>query len=332
VKYLLCLAALLGDFPQEGALRVVATTPDLGALVREVGGDQVDVTVLAKGPEDPHFVEARPGFIRACSQADLYVQVGMELEVGYAPLLLQGARNPRVQPGAPGHVDASSVITPLDVPTGPVDRSHGDVHGAGNPHYLLDPVNGIRVAELLRDRLCAARPSKADVFKSRFDAFKAKVADKLAGPELAKKYDVVKLALLQDAGGMDAFLEKQKDKLGGWWGAAAPFRGAKIAFDHPMWSYFCARFGFVAAGSMEPKPGFAPTTKHLTELIGRMKADGVKAVLAAPYYDDRHARFVSDRSGAKIVPAAHQCGAREGTDDYASMIEHNLTKLLEALR
>jgi ABC-type Zn uptake system ZnuABC Zn-binding protein ZnuA len=323
MKYLLCLSLLV----QEPPLRVVATTPDLGALVREVGGDDVEVAVLAKGPEDPHFVEARPGFIRACSQADLFVQIGLELEVGYAPLLLQGARNPRLQT-----VDASSAIVPRDVPTGPVDRSMGDVHGRGSPHYLLDPVNGIRVAELLRDRFCAVRPSKADLFKSRFAAFKTKLGEKLAGAELARKYDVVKLALLQDAGGLDAFLEKQGDKLGGWWAAAAPFKGAKLAFDHPMWTYFFARFGFVGAGAMEPKPGFAPTTKHLAALIERMKADGVKALLAAPYYDARHARFVAERTSAKVVPAAHQCGAREGTDDYAALIDHNLAKVLEALQ
>ena len=148
-------------------VQVCATVPELGNLAQEIGGDQVKVTVFAKSQEDPHFIEAKPSFIKALSQADLFLQIGMELEIGYAPVLLQNARNSRVLIGAPGYVDASKVITPMEVPTGIVDRSMGDVHPQGNPHYLLDPLNGLLVARLIRDRLIEVRPEKKPFFEER---------------------------------------------------------------------------------------------------------------------------------------------------------------------
>lgn len=149
-------------------LPVAATVPELGSLVREVGGDLVAVTVFAKGMEDPHFVEAKPIFIKMLSQADLFIQIGMENEAGWAPVLLQNARNSRILPGARRFLDASTAIVPLDVPTGPVDCSLGDVHAAGNPHYLLDPVNGLKAARLIRDRLIELRPDKRHAFEQRY--------------------------------------------------------------------------------------------------------------------------------------------------------------------
>src|SRR4030042_1374833 len=147
------------------SLQVCATVPDLGNLAQEIGGDQVKITVFAKSQEDPHFIEAKPSFIKALSQADLFLQIGMELEIGYAPVLLQNARNSRVLFGAPGYLDCSKAITPLEIPTGVVDRSMGDVHPLGNPHYLLDPLNGLRVARLIRDRLIELRPEKKPLFE-----------------------------------------------------------------------------------------------------------------------------------------------------------------------
>ena len=154
--------------PLTETLKVVATVPELGSLVREVGGDQVAVTVLAKGTEDPHFVEAKPSFIKILSRADVFVQMGLSLEVGWAPVLLQQARNRKIVPGASGYIDASTVVAPRQVAKGPVDRSMGDVHPEGNPHYLLDPVQSLKVVRLIRDTLSALQPSRQADFAARY--------------------------------------------------------------------------------------------------------------------------------------------------------------------
>jgi ABC-type Zn uptake system ZnuABC Zn-binding protein ZnuA len=314
-------------------IRVAATVPELGSLVREVGGDEVSVMVFAKGPEDPHFVEAKPSFVKALSQADLYIQTGMDIEAGWAPALLQNARNGKVLPGAPGHLDASTVVTPLEVPTGPVDRSMGDVHPSGNPHYLLDPLNGLKVAQLIRDKLSELRLAKRQYFAERYDAFRQRLARALVGDALAKKYNIERLALLQEQGRLNSFLKQQGDDtlLGGWFGAMLPYSGTKVVDEHSLWPYFSRRFGILVIGHMEPLPGVPPTTKHLSELIERMRAENVPLVLTSVFYDPRQARFVSERTGAKVVNMAHQVGAREGTDDYLSMIDYNVRQLVAAL-
>ncbi|MDX2166769.1 MAG: metal ABC transporter substrate-binding protein [Deltaproteobacteria bacterium] len=314
-------------------LKVVASVPELGALVRVIGGDQVAVTVLAKPTEDPHFVEARPSYVKAMNEADLYVQVGLEMELGYAPVLLTGARNPKILAGQPGYLDASTAITPLDVPSGPVDRSMGDVHPLGSPHYLLDPVNGLKVAALLRDALARLRPDDAAGFAQRFDAFKQQLNADLVGAALAQKYDAEKLATLFEYGKLESFLQQQGDGalLGGWLGALSPYRGAKAVSDHPMWSYFARRFGLDMVGYLEPKPGVPPTTKHLQEIIDLMKAEHVRLILAAAYYDPRHAEFVAAQTGATVVRMANQVGARPGTDDYLAMVGYNVEQLVAAL-
>jgi ABC-type Zn uptake system ZnuABC Zn-binding protein ZnuA len=315
-------------------LRVAVTTPDLGSLVQEIGGDQVAVTVFAKGTEDPHFVEAKPSFIKTLSEADLFVEGGMEGEMGWAPVLLQNARNANVLPGARGFLDASTVITPLDVPTGPVDRSMGDVHPAGNPHYLPDPINGLRVARLIRDRLIELRPERQRYFEERYANFRQRLGAALAGEALAKKYDVEKLAVLFEAGKLSDFLKSQGEEslLSGWFGLMLPYRGAKVVSDHNTWSYFARRFGISVIGFLEPKPGLPPTTKHLNALIETMRDQGVKVILANPYFDPRFAQFVAERTGAQVVSMAHQVGARPGTNDYIAMIDYDVRQLAGALR
>lgn len=315
-------------------LNVVATTPDLGALVRAVGGERVTVTVLAKPTEDPHFVEAKPSFVKALSGADLYVQNGLELEMGYAPVLLTGARNPAIVAGQKGHVDGSTVVTPLDVPTGPVDRSMGDVHPRGNPHYLLDPLMGLKVAALLRDALTGLSPADGPAFAAGFDAFKQHLGVALVGAPLAGKYDAEKLATLYEYGKLSSFLEQQGDaaQLGGWLGAMTPYRGTKAIDDHPIWTYFARRFGLAIVGHLEPKPGVPPTTRHLQEIVELVKAEHVPLLLAAAYYDPRHAEFVAAATGATVVRMANQVGARPGTDDYLAMVSYNVDQVVEALK
>lgn len=332
-----CLALLISCAPRDvladAPLRVFATTTDLGDIVRQVGGERVSVVEMVGGREDAHFAEAKPSFIKELSQADLFVEVGLELEVGYVPLLLDNARNARVLPGGAGFVDASRAIVPLDVPGGAVDRSMGDVHAYGSPHYMLDPLRAFDVAKLVAARLADLRPEDAATFTARLEDFRQRLCTALVGAALAAKYDAFKLALLAEQGGLAAFLDQQGDRqaLGGWLGAMLPLWGTRVVDDHAMWTYFARRFGLVIVDHLEPKPGIPPTTAHLKEVIDRMKADGVKAVLASPYYDPRHAAFVAAATGAKVLDLAHQVGGRDGTDNYIAMIDYDVRTTAAAL-
>ncbi|HWR20461.1 MAG TPA: metal ABC transporter substrate-binding protein [Verrucomicrobiae bacterium] len=322
-------------FAQEGTkpIAVCATVPDLGSLAREVGGDQVSVTVFAKGTEDAHFIEAKPSFIKALSQCDLYIQMGMDLEIGWAPVLLQNARNGAVLPGGRGYIDASRAILRLEVPTGQVDRSMGDVHPLGNPHYLLDPLNGLKVARVIRDKLVELRPDRKPYFEDRFISFHLRLGTALVGEKLAEKYDTEKLALLYEHGKLATFLKGQGEAslLQGWLGRMLPHFGTKVVADHNLWPYFARRFGIAVIGFMEPKPGIPPTTKQLGTLVDLMRAERVGAVLTVSYYDPRHARFISQQTGTRVVNLAHQAGARDGTDNYLAMIDYNVREMAAAL-
>lgn len=327
-----CSAALAQT--ATGPLKVCVTVPELGSLVREIGGNQVSVVVFAKGKENPHFVEAKPSFIKDLSQADLFVQLGMELEMGWAPVLRQNAANGHVLPGGRGFLDASTAITPLEVPTGTVDRSMGDIHPFGNPHYLADPLNGLKVAALIRDKLTELRPGQRAYFQERYQAFRQKLGAALVGEKLARKYDFEKLAILYEHGKLLDFLKQQGDQnlLGGWLGQMLPYYGVKAVADHNLWPYFAHRFGIVVVGFMEPKPGVPPSTRHLSALIKTMETQKVKLILSSPFFDPRHAQFLAGKTGAKIVEMAHQVGARPGAGDYLSMVDYNLRQLQAALR
>jgi len=314
-------------------LRVCSTVPELGSLAEEVGGAEVSVTVFTKGTESPHFTVPKPSFIKALNACHAYVQIGLELEIGWAPALLQNARNAAILRGAPGFIDASEVIAARGVPSGRIDRSRGDVHAAGNPHYLLDPLNGLRVAALLRDRFAALRPEAGEHFAARYADFRQRLGAALVGEALSRKYDFEKLALLGEHGRLIDFLDSQGDTalLGGWLGIARPLAGASIVVEHDAWAYFAARFGLQVVAFLEPIPGAPPTTSHLGRVIERMRAEQIGVVLTTAYFDPRYARFVSDKTGAAVVPIAHQVGARPGTGDYLSMTDYNVRQLAAAL-
>ena len=319
--------------PPSSPLNVAATVPELGSLVRDIGGDHVAVTIFAKGAADPHFVEAKPSFVKILSRADVFIQIGMGMEIGWVPTLLQQARNRRIAPGAPGYIDASTMIAPLQAVRGAVDRSMGDVHPEGNPHYLLDPVQSLKVAQLIRDRLSALSPPSQADFEARYAAFHQRLGASLVGASLAAKYDVAKLALLADHGKLNAFLTSQsaREFLGGWLGQMRAHRGVKVVVDHNQWAYFAQRFGLNVVGFMEPKPGLPPTTRHLRALIQTMRDQEVKLILLGAYFDLRHARFLAKQTGAKVLNMAHQVGARPEADDYFRMIDYNIQQLQTAL-
>lgn len=311
-------------------LHVVATTPDLGSLVRAVGGDAVDVTVLVKGPQDAHFVEPRPSFIRKLHDADLFVLLGMDMEVGWVPALLRTARNPAIQPGGRAYLDASAAITPLEVPVGRVDRSMGDLHVYGNPHYLTDPVNGVLVARLIHDRLAALAPAERDGFAAGLRAFEAEVVRRLVGERLAGSLGATRVIDLASSGRLVAGIEAEGRvaELGGWLGAVRAHLGARAVQDHRLWPYFARRFGLELVATLEPLPGIPPTSRHLSQVVERAQAENARGILASTYFDPRHARWVSERTGIPVVPMAHQPGARGGTSDYVATVDHNVQSWL----
>lgn len=324
-----------GALQADAEIRISATVPELEMLASEVGGKRVSVESFTRGTEDPHFVDARPSFIRALSQADMFIQVGMEMEIGWVPVLLKQARNTRIQPGQPGFVDASSVITPRNIPTTDIDRSMGDVHPRGSPHYLTDPAAGLLVAGLIRDRLKQIDPEYAAYYDARYNQFAKELSTKLYGPAITAKYSgkLDRLALLLHKSGYQGFLSFLKkngmdSSLSGWLARVRSAQSANYVGDHQAtWSYMGHVFGLRFLGYMEPIAGVDPTTNHLTALGERMKGKSNLYILSAAYYSPRYARFLAERTGAKILPMANQGNARPDTDTYIKFIDYNVSLL-----
>ncbi len=314
-------------------LKVCATVPDLGDLVSVIGGESVQVTTFVKPTEDPHFIQAKPSFVKLLSEADLLVLNGLDLELGWIPVLLQGARNPKIRAGEPGYLDASEVVAPLEVAEQIADRSHGDVHPRGNPHYLVDPVNGLRVARFISKRLSELLPEKKNEFASRLNKFESDLSMLLIGSELTGKYDLEKLMTLAELGKLKEFLESQGElaKYNGILRPLLDIRGTEVVADHNLWPYFAKRIGFEFLGFLEPKPGIPPTTKHLKSVIESMRLSGVRVILANPYYDSKHAEFVAGATDGKIAQMAHQVGSRPGINSYLSLCRYNIVELSKAL-
>lgn len=279
-------------------LRVITSTPDFAAIAAEVGGDQVDVLSLAKGTQNPHFVDARPSFIVELSKADLLVEGGLELEIGWLPPLLLSARNPNIQPNAPGRVVAALNVPVLEVPTFRVDRSMGDVHPAGNPHFTLDPDNGKIVAETIADALIHIHPQDTAVFQANLERFKNT---------------------------LDAKIQQ-------WVVQMEPFRGAKVVSYHKSYNYFIERFGLELAGTVEPKPGVPPSPAHVEALTTLMKAQGVRVVMLEPYYVRALPDVISHETGAQILVLPTMPGGRPEVQTYADVFQYNINALTNALR
>jgi zinc/manganese transport system substrate-binding protein len=278
-------------------IQAVATTTDLKALTEAVGGDLVEVAALARGNQNPHDLEVRPSLMVKVRRADLLVMNGLELDQ-WAEVVVQGAGNPRVGPGAPGRIDASAGLLVLEVPQTKVDRSMGDVHPVGNPHYSLDPGMAPGVTANILEGLVRIAPQSRPVFERNRQAFLARVDQALAG----------------------------------WNAAMAPFKGAKVVVDHNLWIYFLTRFGLVEAGSVEERPGIPPTPSHLTTLIALMKDQKVRVILSVPWSDQKIAERVAAEAGAKVVPMAPAVGAMKGADGYLETIDYNVRSVAQALK
>lgn len=279
-------------------LNVVTTTSDLASITKELGGDKVEATSIARGYQDPHFVESKPSFLLLLRKADLLEVVGLDLEIGWLPPLIDQSRNSKIRPGSPGYLDLSTGVEILDRPKGPVNRSMGDVHAMGNPHYWIDPGNAVRIAIQITDRLSQLRPKDAPYFKARLETFKKRMNE-------ANKR---------------------------WTAALAPFRGAKVVTYHNSWPNFMRRYGLNVVGYIEPKPGVPPSPSHTFALINLMKDQKVKAILVEPYFDLKTPSSIAERTGAKLLVMYPSVGAKPELDDYFKLFDRNVSELVKVLR
>ncbi len=297
IRLLAAAFALCAVSRASAALHVVATTPEYGAIASVIGGDRVVVTNLAKATEDPHFVDAKPSHIVTLNHADLVIEGGADLEVGWLPPLLDGARNASIAVGAPGHIRASEGIQLLDVPS-VLDRSQGDVHAAGNPHFMMDPTNAGIVAGHITKVLCAMDMPSCPTYKANLQAFTAKLDGKIAD----------------------------------WAAALAPFKGTPIVTYHPTWKYFAARFGLVSDLYLEPKPGIPPSPPHLAEVMKKMNEGKIRVVLVEPFQSRKTAEAVADRTGATVVDVCQFPGGLPGTaNDYIALIDADVKAIVAGL-
>jgi zinc/manganese transport system substrate-binding protein len=300
-KWLLMLAAVIASSAPafaQGKLNVMASTEDLASLAREVGGEKVNVESIAKGYQDPHFVEAKPSFILKLQKADLLIAVGRELEIGWLPPLMQQSRNNRIQPGAPGYLDASLSAIILEIPTGQITRAMGDVHPLGNPHYWLDPENGKRVAKEIADKLSELRPNDKAYFSQRLDDFTMR---------------------------LDA-AEKR------WLAMMAPYKGMKVVTYHRSFPNFAERFGLDIVGYVEPRPGIPPTPQHTLDLINEMKRQNVKLVLVEPYFDLKTPNSIGQQTGAEVLVMPPSVGGVKEASDYFKLFDYDINLLTGAIK
>jgi zinc/manganese transport system substrate-binding protein len=278
-------------------LSVITSTTDLAALAQEVGGDKIDVEALAKGYQDPHFVEAKPSFLLKLRHADVLVSVGLDLEIGWLPPLITQSGNPKIQPASSGYLDASQFAEILEKPEGPVSRAMGDVHPLGNPHYWLDPENGRRVAKGIANKFAELDPADAATFQQRFQDFDKRLT-----------------AAEQN-----------------WDNQMKGYRGRKVVTYHKSWPNFARHFGLDVIGYIEPRPGIPPTPGHTIELIQQMKRDNVKIIMVEPYFDLKTPNNIASGTGGKVLVMLPSVGGEKDVTDYFKLFDYDIALLKKAL-
>jgi zinc/manganese transport system substrate-binding protein len=303
MRYLLVLLALvflLAPVPAgaQAKLNVMAATEDLASIAREIGGDRITVESIAKGYQDPHFVEAKPSFILKLQRADLLIVVGRELEISWLPPLITQSRNAKIQPGAPGYLDASLNAQILDIPTGQITRAMGDVHPLGNPHYWLDPENGKRIGKSIADKFGQLRSADRAYFDQRSTDFSNRL-------DVAEK---------------------------GWLSMMAPYKGTKVVTYHSSFSNFAYRFGLNIIGFVEPRPGIPPSPQHTLDLMREMKTQNVKIVLVEPYFDLKTPNAIGRDTGAQVLVVPPSVGGIKEVTDYFKLFDYDVTTLVSAIK
>ncbi len=314
---------------------VIVSTTDLFGIVQAIAGDVVELHCFTKGNQDPHTLDILPSYIRKMNEADLWIQVGSDIEAAWYPDLISNVKNTKIRDGQDGFLDLYQGVMPL---VGVVGNAIGGgqssgVHESGNPHYLLDPIEGIRVGKMILDRLIALIPTQQETLQENFNTFRQRLSEALIGQALAERHDIIEIANHYSNNTLSAFLSEQDHNLSleGWLGVLEKHRGKVIVGDHDLWPYFARRVGLSVLGYFEPEPGVPPTTKHLRTLIDEMKTNSVSLIFSAPYFDARHAVFVSENTGARVLPMCHQTQARPDTSSYFDMIRHNMETLIQAL-
>ena len=316
-------ALCLGTGALAETLNIVTTTSDLAAIAKAVAGNKATVRSICTGKEDPHMLQAKPSVILLARDADLWIRIGLELEIGWEPPILDGSRNSRIRPGSPGHLDVSESALVLDVPKTAITRAMGDVHPMGNPHYWLDPLNGRRIAAAIADRLAILSPADADYFHHNAKRFQEALDARMFGEELLKAAGADMLWARTTDGTLAAFLEEpaNKGKVGGWVAAMMPLRGQGIITYHRSWVYFSHRFGLSVVAELEPKPGVPPTAAHLAEVAEMAKAGGVRIILQEPFYSAKAANQVAAKTGARVVVVANSVGGQPEATDYLTLMD-----------
>jgi zinc/manganese transport system substrate-binding protein len=291
------VALLLLPLLAQAKLNVVATTADFGSIAAVIGGDKAQVSTLARPTEDPHFVDAKPNFSVKLNRADALVEGGAELEIGWLPPLLDMGRNTKLEAGAPGRIAGNQGIVLMDVPTS-LDRSKGDIHAAGNPHFMTDPVNARIVAEHIAGAFCDLDPKNADAYRAN----------------------------------LKKFTDELDAKLAEWQKLLAPYKGREIVAYHDSWPYFARRFGLKIDLFLEPKPGIPPTPAHLAEVITKMKADNINMIIVDPYQNRKTAETVARDTGATVVDVTQFPGGVKGTEGgYIAMMDYIVNAVAKAL-
>jgi len=290
------LSILITVSPGFAKLNIVTTTEDIAAIAKEVAGNLAEVQSIAKGSQDPHFIQAKPSTMVKLNRADLLIYQGLELEAGWLPGLIAGARNPKILPNAPGHLDLSSVIKPMEVHHGEVDRSKGDVHPLGNPHYPLDPKNGFLMAMTIADMLGKLDPANDSTYQ----------------------------------GNMFRFTSQLRKKIGEWAGRLKKIPNKKVVTYHQTWSYFLQQFGIERVGVVEIVPGVSPSPKHLLALAKTMKKQRVRVILQANFYEPKFSQLLAEKSGAKVLNLPAAVGGSPEAKDYITLFEVLVTQLEKA--
>lgn len=298
IRHIVAAAALCISAPAMAQLKVVTTSTDLYDIATAVGGDRIKATHIEQGYQDPHFVESKPSFILQLQKADVFAFVGLEIEVGWMGPLIDGARNAKIRPGGSGYVDVSRSVDVLDVPKGKIDRSQGDVHPYGNPHYWLDPDNARKIAKLFQQKFTELDKANAATYEKNEQAFEARL-------DAAQK---------------------------AWAPLIAQIKGKPVVAWHTSWRYFAEYNGMKIVAFMEPKPGVPPSASHLASVMATIKETGAKAILMEPFYDKKVGEMVAKQTGAKLLVLPTSVEGVKGVNDYIALITYNLTQLANAVK